>query len=66
MLASGSFAPVQAADLPTGIDHQRSDAALVSFVVSFSYVRNRLRGRPRPDRAARPRPDPSWAGLLAT
>ena len=36
MLASGSFAPVQAADLPTGVDHQRSDPALVSF----SYVRN--------------------------
>jgi hypothetical protein len=57
MLASGSFAPVQAADLSTGVDHQRSDAALVSF----GYVRNRLRGRPRPDRAARPGADPSWA-----
>ena len=66
MLASGSFAPVQAADLPTGVDHQRSDPARVSFVVSFSYVRNRLRGRPRPDRAARAGAEPSWAGLLAT
>ena len=49
MLASGSFAPVQAADLPTGVDHQRSDPALVSF----SYVRNHSAcptedGQPRP------------------
>ena len=65
MLASGSFAPVQAADLPTGVDHQRSDAALVSFVVSFSYVRNRLRGRPRPDRAARPGADPGLGRLIS-
>jgi hypothetical protein len=41
MLASGSFASVQAADPPTGVDHQRADPALVSFVVSFSYVLNR-------------------------
>ena len=53
MLASGSFAPVQAADLPTGIDHQRSDAALVSFVVSFSYVRNHS-ACPTEDRQPRP------------
>lgn len=39
MLASGSL--VQAADLPAGGDHQRADPALVSFIVSFSYVRNR-------------------------
>ena len=41
MLASGSFPSVRAADLPAGVDHQRADPALVSFVVSFGYVRNR-------------------------
>ena len=49
MLASGSFAPVQAADLPTGVDHQRSDPALVSF----SYVRNHS-ACPTEDRQPRP------------
>ena len=53
MLASGSFAPVQAADLPTGVDHQRSDPALFSF----SYVRNHSAsptedGQPRPQTVA--------------
>jgi hypothetical protein len=41
MLASGSFSSVQAADLPASGDHQEADPALVSFVVLFSYVRNR-------------------------
>ena len=41
MLAPGSFASVQAADLPAGVDQQRAEPALVSFVVSFSYVRTR-------------------------
>jgi hypothetical protein len=41
MLASGSLASVEAADLPACAEQQRTDLALVSFVVSFSYVRNR-------------------------
>jgi hypothetical protein len=41
MLASGSFASVEAADLPACAEQQRVDLALVSFLVSFSCVRNR-------------------------
>ena len=41
MPAPGSFASVQAADLPAGVDQQRAEPALVSSVVSFSYVRTR-------------------------
>jgi hypothetical protein len=37
VLAPGSFASVQAADLPAGVDQQRAEPALVSF----SYVRTR-------------------------
>jgi hypothetical protein len=67
VLAPGSFASVQAADLPAGVDQQRAEPALVSFVVSFSYVRTRSTcptedGQPR-SRTVATRAVPSRADL---
>ena len=41
MLVPGSFAPGEAVALPVIVEHQRAGQALVSFLVSFGYVRNR-------------------------
>jgi hypothetical protein len=50
MLAPGSFAPGEAVGLPAIVKLQRADQALVSFLVSFSYVRPGSPGHSRPCR----------------
>ena len=41
MLVPGFFSPGEAVALPVIVVHQRAGQALVSFLVSFGYVRNR-------------------------
>lgn len=41
MLVPGSFSPGEAVALPVIVVHQWAGQALVSFLVSFGYVRNR-------------------------
>jgi hypothetical protein len=38
MLVPGSFASGEAVGLPAIVEHQRAGQALVSFLVSFTYV----------------------------
>ncbi len=41
MLVPGSFASGEAVGLAAIVEHQRAGQVLVSFLVSFGYVRNR-------------------------
>ena len=65
MLASGSFALGEAVDLTALVGHRRAGQALVSFVVSFSYVRNRWL-RTTKDRQPKSKTLMTCAGLRPT